>query len=83
MPVVERVIEAKHKDVKRVLAAPRHGPALASVGARLHQWQETLKKSPDALPAVVGQLRKCRHIRKVPGLLGFEQHPKVLTGCNQ
>ena len=77
IPVVEREIEAKHKDLKHSLVAlTRHGPARASMGLRSSQlWEELAAAQPKERDDFLQLLDETRVPSRAAALLGFATHP--------
>ena len=77
IPVVEREIEAKHKDLKHALAAlTRHGPARASMALRSNQlWAELAAAKPPERDALLQFLDLTRVPQRASAALGFSAHP--------
>ena len=77
IPVVEREIEAKHKDLKHALVAlTRHGPARASMGLRSRQlWAELAAAQPPEQEAFLQLLDVTRVPSGASAALGFAAHP--------
>ena len=78
MPVCERLIEAKHKDIKRA-AGPRVGAVKVSLAVRAQQWVHLLEKQPENLHLMLACFQRARHVRALPSLLRIESHPSIET----
>ena len=78
IPVVERVVEATHKDVKRRLAAAtRHSPSMASSAIRHAETEARVRSDPTFLPRLGNCLRIVRCPWRAALQFGIFRHPAV------
>jgi hypothetical protein len=78
IPIAERVIEAKHKDVKQRLAGiPRHSPALVSTAVRLLETRLKLQQDDLFLDRLATNLFAVRSPGKAALLFNFAGHPAM------
>ena len=82
IPVAEREIEAKHKDVKRALGRlTRHSAPRVSLAIREKLFLECT--CDDAKITLMGQaVEAARQVHQLPATLGLAGHPDLLRCCN-
>ena len=79
IPVAERVIEAKHKDVKRALQRlTNHRAPRVSLAVRQSELTK-LTNDTSTAKALEHALQQAREITSLPAKLGFASHPDLLT----
>ena len=78
-PIVERVVEATHKEMTKRTASNRSGVVTLSLAVRGTPVLERACGSRAGLEALLGCLAQTRKIRCVPDLLGCSGHPKVVS----
>ena len=80
VPVVERIIEARASHVRRALVkAGRASGVHASLELRLGELQENMAKTPNFLDLFLLVWREARYIRRLPTLLGLDNHPDIVS----
>ena len=82
IPIAEREIEAKHKDVKRALGRlTRHSAPRVSLAIREKLFLEWTRD--DTKIALMGQaVEAARQVQQLPAMLGLAGHPDLLRCCS-
>ncbi len=83
IPVVERVVEALHRDVKVASKHIKLGPTKVSLSVRLREIMERMDADPDFLPDLQKVFDLTRHPKQAAASLGIFGHPALVALRNQ
>jgi len=78
IPVSETTIEGKHARVS-LQSMGQLSPARVSLSNRLQLVEDRLRRGLDVLPRIAHLFGQARHPRRLPDVLGFPDHPRLLS----
>ena len=79
IPICSRIIEAKHKDVKKRKGHHKAGPIPCSLAIRRPIIEMELRRKPTALNELAESFNDSRQIKKLISIFGFGSHPNLLA----